>query len=380
MAIRIPAADVGAVYRRYREEFDDAVHRVLEGGHYILGEEVAAFEGEFAAALGASYAVALASGTDAVDLALRAVGVRPGDLIATVSHTAVATVAAIGRSGAVPVLVDIDPARYTMAPDALAEALERSPAPVAVVPVHLYGHPADMDRIRDLSASVGALVVEDAAQAYGASVGGRTVGTLGAAGAFSFYPTKNLGAFGDAGAVATDDAGVDTRLREIRQYGWRQRYVSEVDGVNSRMDELQAAILRVRLRHLAAETAHRRALAARYDEALASHSDIVAPPGAGGPGGTAPVYHQYVVAVPRGTRDAVQSRLRDQGIGTAVHYPVPVHLQPAYEHLASPGRLPATEEACLRVLSLPMGIHLTEDDATEVATSLCRAVDAARNP
>ena len=264
---QIPFLDLTAAYRRLQAEIDAALGRVAAGGRYILGDEVAAFESEFAAYLGLDHAVGVASGTDAVMLALRACGVGPGDEVITVSHTAVATVAAIELCGATPRLVDIDAATFTMAPAAFAAAL--TPRTKAMIVVHLYGNPADMDAIIPIARAHGLAVIEDCAQAHGARYRGRLVGALGDVAAFSFYPTKNLAALGDGGAVATNRPEIADRLRQLRQYGWRERYISEIPGTNSRLDELQAAVLRVRLRRLDEENDARRRLAAAYTQALA---------------------------------------------------------------------------------------------------------------
>ena len=363
MTIAIPLVDLKAAYRRLQAEIDAAVARVLAGGWYILGPEVSAFETEFAAWLGVGHVVGVASGTDAVLLALRALGVGPGDEVITVAHTAVATVAAIELAGATPRFVDIDPITYTLDPAQLAAAV--TPRTRAIVPVHLYGTPADMDAVLSVARAHGLLVVEDCAQAHGARTQGRMAGTLGDAAAFSFYPTKNLGALGDGGAVATNRPEVAERLRLLRQYGWRERYVSDVAGTNSRLDELQAAILRVRLGHLEAENAARRRLAARYDAALAG-LPIALPPAR--PDDCA-VYHLYVIRT--AARDALAEHLRARGIGTGVHYPVPVHRQPAYAHLGyGPGSLPATEAAAAGVLSLPMYPDLPEVAVAVVAAAM----------
>ena len=361
----IPLVDLKAAYHRLQAEIDAAVARVLAGGWYILGPEVSAFEAEFAAYLGVEHAVGVASGTDAVLLALRALGVGPGDEVITVAHTAVATVAAIELAGATPCFVDIDPVTYTLDPARLAAAVTSRTR--AIIPVHLYGAPADVDAVLTVARAHHLLVIEDCAQAHGARYRGQRVGTLGDAAAFSFYPTKNLGALGDGGAVASNRPEVAERLRLLRQYGWRERYVSDVAGYNSRLDELQAAILRVRLRHLDAENAARRRLAARYDAALAG-LPIALP--AARPDDT-PVYHLYVIRA--AARDALAEHLRGCGIGTGVHYPVPVHRQPGYAHLGyGPGRLPATEAAAEQVLSLPMYPDLTEAAADAVAVAIRR--------
>lgn len=393
----IPLVDLTAAYRRLQPEIDAAVARVLAGGWYILGPEVAAFEAEFAAYLGARHAVGVASGTDALLLALRACGVGPGDEVITVSHTAVATVAAIELCGAAPVLVDIDPATYTLDPAGLATAITSRTR--AVVPVHLYGRPADMEAISTVARAHGLLVIEDCAQAHGATTGGRKVGTLGDAAAFSFYPTKNLGALGDGGAVVTNRPEVAEQVRLLRQYGWRERYISDMPGLNSRLDELQAAILRVRLRHLDEENAARRRLAKLYDAALIgtlpdrrppttaeeTAADNRPPTFVGQATDTGHVYHLYVIevsgqrsavggraiGVASSARDALRERLAARGIGTGVHYPVPVHLQPAYAHLGlGPGSLWHTEAAARSVLSLPLYPDMPEATVTRVAEAV----------
>ncbi|MBN8905957.1 MAG: DegT/DnrJ/EryC1/StrS family aminotransferase, partial [Rhodospirillales bacterium] len=350
----IPAANPGAGYRALKAEIDAAVARTLESGWYILGQEGKAFEQEFAAWLGAGHAVGCGNGTDALALALRGLGIGPGMAVVTGSHTAVATVAAIEMAGAVPVLIDIDPLHYTMDPVELAEVLAHPPSglpPIhAAIPVHLYGQAADMEAILAVCARHGVAVIEDCSQAHGASLNGKKLGTLGAIGTFSLYPTKNLGALGDGGVLATDDAELAARIGALRQYGWRTHYVSDAVGVNSRLDELQAAILRVKLRHLDAGNARRQAIAAHYDAALSDNA--MAPP-ARRPGGTH-VFHQYVVRVAE--REAAQARLRNEGIGTGIHYPVPVHRQPAYRDRVAlgPARCRASEAAASEVLSLPI--------------------------
>jgi len=373
MTNAIPLVDLKSAYARLRAEIDAATARVLAGGWYILGPEVSAFEAEFAAYLGAGHAVGVASGTDAVLLALRALGVGPGDEVITVAHTAVATVAAIALAGATPCFVDIDTATYTLDPGRLEAAI--TPRTRAIVPVHLYGAPADMQPILAIAQAHGLLVIEDCAQAHGATTDGGRVGTLGDAAAFSFYPTKNLGALGDGGAVVTKRPEVAERLRLLRQYGWRERYVSDIEGYNSRLDELQAAILRVRLRHLDAENAARRRLAAQYDAALA---DLPLALPAAWPEERA-VYHLYVVAADE--RDALAAYLAAQGIGTGVHYPVPIHCQPAYAHFGyGPGSLPATEAAAARVLSLPMYPDLPAAAVDQVAAAIRSYFKAASRP
>jgi dTDP-4-amino-4,6-dideoxygalactose transaminase len=362
----ILSANPGAGYQRLKAELDAAVARVLQSGWYILGRENEAFEQEFAHYLGAAHALGVANGTDAVELALRAAGIGPGDLVVTVAHTAVATVAAIERIGARPYLVDISPATYTLNPAALQGAVA-GPAKGAraVVPVHLYGHPADMDAILKIAHENKLTVVEDCAQAHGAFYRGRRTGTIGQLSAFSFYPTKNLGALGDGGAVATHDPALAERVRLLRQYGWRERYVSEIPGLNSRLDEMQAAILRVKLAHLDAANARRRQIAAHYSQGLAG-LPLRLPTTAAG---CEHVFHQYTIETDQ--RDALQQTLHKAGIGSAVLYPVPIHLQPAYRgRLQGADRLPCTEAAAGRILSLPMYPELED----EQIASVCRTI------
>ena len=368
--VSIPQANPGAGYRALKAEIDAAGARALGSGWYILGAEGRGFEAEFAAWLGLAHAVGCGNGTDALALALRGLGIGPGCAVATVSHTAVATVAAIEMAGAVPVLIDIDPAHYTMDPAELAAVLAHPPAglpPVrAVIPVHLYGQAADLGAILPLCARHGAALVEDCAQAHGATLNGRKLGTLGDVACFSFYPTKNLGALGDGGIIASNDAALAERLAALRQYGWHQHYISDEVGVNSRLDELQAAILRAKLPHLDAQNARRGAIAARYDAALASTS--IAPP-VRRPGATH-VFHQYVLRL--ADRAAVQAALRAHGVGTGVHYPVPVHLQPAYRGRVTlgPAACRATERAAAEVLSLPMYPELSEAEVAQVCAAI----------
>jgi dTDP-4-amino-4,6-dideoxygalactose transaminase len=360
--MKIAPADPHANYLAHRGEIDTAIARVLNAGRYILGPEVESFEREFAAYLGVAHVVGVANGTDALAIALRACGIGPGDQIATVSHTAVATVAAIELMGAIPVLVDIDPATFTIDCDALEKLDVR-----AILPVHLYGHPADMPRIIDLAELAqrrGVKVIEDCAQSHGASIDGRNTGAWGDAAAFSFYPTKNLGAIGDGGAVATNDPHVADRARSLREYGWKERYVSESPGMNSRLDELQAAILRVKLRHLDRANARRREIADAYSSALAG-TDLVLPT-------TQPravhAWHQYVIRSSQ--RDRLREALRQHGIGTLIHYPVPVHMQPAYRGRLNHGPLPESERAAEEVLSLPIYPELGSDATNAVAAAL----------
>jgi dTDP-4-amino-4,6-dideoxygalactose transaminase len=363
----IPQADPRAGYLAQRRAIDAAIARVLAGGRYILGEEVSAFERAFADYIGVGHGIGVASGTDALVLALKAIGVGPEDHVVTVSHTAVATVAAIELAGARPLLVDIDPVHFTLDPAALAPVLAAPPGRIAaVIPVHLYGQPADLDAILALARRHGARVIEDCAQSHGARVGGARTGSFGDLAAFSFYPTKNLGALGDGGMVVTADRDLAERVRALREYGWRERYVSDIAGANSRLDELQAAVLRVKLARLEHDNARRAALAAAYDRGLAGS-------GLGLPArraGASHVFHQYVIRAQ--DRDGLRERLLARGVGSTIHYPVPVHLQPAYRgRLAvGPGGLGESERAARAVLSLPLYPELADEAVAAVVAAL----------
>jgi len=364
----IPQTDPRAGYLEERAAIDAAIARVLASGQYILGREVEAFEAEFAAWLGIGHAVGVGSGTDALELALRACGIGQGnktaDLVFTVSHTAVATVAAIERAGAIPVLVDIEPGGFTMDPAALEAALSDPPPgrPAAIIPVHLYGEPADLAPIMNLARRHGLRVIEDCAQSHGAVYRGAPAGSFGDIACFSFYPTKNLGALGDAGMTATGDPDLAVALKEIREYGWRDRYVSARIGINTRLDPLQAGILGARLPRLDGDNARRVAIAERYDQGLAG-LPLDLPRRRAGCGH---VFHQYVIRSRK--RDGLREHLRAAQIGSGIHYPVPVHLQPAYQgRLAEyPAGLPQTTRVMREILSLPIYPQLAPDAANRV--------------
>lgn len=371
----IPQVDPRAGYLEDKDRIDSSVLRVLESGQYIMGPEVEAFESDFATYIGVRHGIAVGNGTEALQLALASVGVGPGDLVLTVSHTAVATVAAIRACGAEPVWVDVAPSRFVMdveALDAVAGTLRNGPDAArlkAVVAVHLYGDMIDPAALQTVCRRHGLRLVEDCAQAHGAAWQGCRAGSFGDASAFSFYPTKNLGALGDGGIVCTNDSRTAESARLLRQYGWRQRYVSDVEGFNSRLDPVQAAILRVGLPRLDERNARRAAVAAIYDRGIAAVNGVATP--VAGPGVTH-VYHQYVVRT--GARDALAAWLRTHEIGTAIHYPVPVHLQPAYQ-----GRfkqigpsLSNTETLAGEILSLPMYPQLGEDRAARVVEAIAR--------
>lgn len=344
----------------HRAAIDAAIQRVLDAGRYVLGPEVAAFEREMAAYLECGHAVGLSSGTDALQLALRAWQIGPGDEVITVSQTAVATVAAIQLSGARPVLVDVDPSTMTMEPERLRRAITSRTR--AIVPVHLYGHPADLSTLLPIARAHGLKVLEDCAQAPGARHHGRRVGSWGDAAALSFYPTKNLGALGDGGLLATQDAELADTVRALREYGWRERYVSHLAGTNSRLDELQAAVLRIKLPHLDAENERRRAHAERYQRLLGDtplRLPVARPH-------DEHVFHLYVVRCrDRSERDALRQALLDRDVQTIVHYPLAVHQQPAYQSLG--GSLTITEQLVGQILSLPLYPELEATDLDAVA-------------
>lgn len=354
-----------AEYLAHRTQIDAAVSRVLASGHYILGPEVEAFETEFADEIGARHCIGVANGTDALSLSLRACGVGTGDTVLTVSHTAVATIAAIELTGAKALLVDIDPRSFTLDPEKLEATLRTHPGVKALVLVHLYGHPADPICV-EIARRYGLRVIEDCAQSHGAKFAGRSTGTWADIAAFSFYPTKNLGAIGDGGAVLTNDAVLAEKVRTLRQYGWKQRYISDESGMNSRLDEIQAAILRVKLPHLRCGNKRRREIAALYTNGLAQtcftpppvHSQVEH------------AFHQYVIRTPH--RDRFLSNLNTRNTPVAVHYPQPVHTQPAYAGRIAigAGGMTETERARDEILSLPIHPHLSEDAARHVITAL----------
>jgi len=347
----VPFHDLRQRFDRAPAEFRTTVERVLAGGRYVLGPELEAFEREFAEYLGGGHTVGVASGTDAIELALRGAGIGPGDEVITVAHTAVATACGIERAGARPVFVDIRSDDFTIDPRKVPAAVNHRTR--AVVAVHLYGQPARLKELKTVTDRIGLLLVEDCAQAHGARYGGLPVGAVGHIAAFSFYPTKNLGAFGDAGAVFTGDAAIAEKVRRLRNYGQVERF-HHVDpgGFNSRLDEIQAALLRVALRRLDADNAERQRLADRYLGRLRVPSLPCPRPD------TEHAYHLFVVRHPH--REWFRDGLRRRGVETLVHYPVPIHLQPAYAHLAGrPGDLPDTERAAREVVSLPLYPGLT---------------------
>ena len=365
--IRIPYLDLKAQYQSIKPEIDAAIARVLESCQFVLGSEVADFEREFATYCGAAECIALNSGTSALHLALLAAGVGPGDEVITVPFTFVASVAAILYTGARPVLVDIDPRTFTMDPTAIEAAISRRTK--AILPVHLYGQPADMDPIMEVARRHGLVVIEDAAQAHGAKYKGRPVGSIGDMACFSFYPGKNLGAYGEGGAVTTSNLEYARTVRMLRDWGQDRKYHHVVRGFNYRMEGFQGAILRVKLRHLESWTDARRAVANLYNERL-TNSGVETPtemPWA------RHVYHVYTVRSE--DRDSLHEALLVEGIQTGIHYPVPAHLQPAYADLAyGRGAFPRSEEAATKVLSLPLYPELSSQAVAEVARAVKTAV------
>ena len=359
--MNVPFVDLCRQYDAIKEEIDEAISGVVRGGQFILGPNVAAFESEMAAYCCASHAVGVGSGTDALRIALEALDIGPGAEVITTPFTFVATAEAISRMGAVPVLADIDPMTYALDPAAVARKI--TPRTRAVVVVHLYGQPADMAPVMELAQRHRLWVVEDAAQAVGAEYRGRRVGTIGHVGCFSFYPTKNLGAYGDGGLITTNDDAIAAAVRMLRQHGSRAKYVHERHGWCSRLDEIQAAVLRVKLRHLDDWTSRRRALAQEYRELLGS-LPLALPRDLEGARG---VYHLFTIR--SSERDVLAKHLEESGIGTAVHYPTPLHLQPLYRDEYRED-FPESERASRDVLSLPLFPELTPEELGAVAGAI----------
>jgi dTDP-4-amino-4,6-dideoxygalactose transaminase len=358
----IICANPSAQFQSYQGEIEDAVLRVLRSNRYILGPEVDALESEFAAYIGTTHAIGVANGTDALELALRALELKPGDEVITVSHTAVATVAAIEAAGAVPVLVDVDPLFFTLNPEQLPEVLSQRTR--AVIAVHIYGQPADLDAIAAFCQQHKLILIEDCSQAHGAKWQGKRLGSIGHIGCFSCYPTKNLGAIGDAGLVTTNDDKLAHNIRILREYGWQARYISDIPGRNSRLDEVQAAILRIKLRHLDDDNQKRRHLATEYTRMLGA--GMQAPITRDG---VEHVFHLYVVLTAH--RDALMAHLKTNDILAGIHYPTPVHLQPAYQgRVRTAVSMVVTEQLSTGVLSLPIYPELPLEDLKRVANAV----------
>lgn len=355
----IPFLDLGAAYRELQPQIDPAVARVLASGHYILGPEVDAFEAEYAAYCETTHCIGLANGLDALHLALRAMDVGPGDEVIVPSNTYIATWLAVSQCGATPVPVEPDARTYNIDPSLIEAAI--TPRAKVILPVHLYGQAADMDPILAIARKHGLRVLEDGAQAHGARYKGKRIGGHGDVVTWSFYPGKNLGALGDGGAVTTNDPELADRIRVLRNYGSRVKYVNEVQGYNSRLDPLQAAVLRVKLAHLDAWNARRAAVAAAYLQGLGG-SALLLPHV---PDWAAPAWHLFVVRHPQ--RDALQQRLSEAGVGTLIHYPIPPHRQVAYADAGfAPDAFPIASRMADEVLSLPMGPQLQMDDVARV--------------
>ncbi len=364
----IPVLDLAPGIDSLWTELNDAIQEVLRSGQFIMGPAVRDFEADFAAYLGVRHAVGLNSGTDALVIALRALGIGPGDEVITTAFTFFATAEAISILGAIPVFVDVDPVTFNL--DASQIKAHITPRTRAILPVHLYGHAAAMDPILEIAAAHNLPVLEDVAQAFGGSYHGRKLGTLGKVSAFSFFPTKNLGAFGDAGLLATDDDALAEQARMLRAHGGKKKYANEILGYNSRLDTLQAAILRVKLPYVDSWNEARRLAARRYTELLSGMPDIIPPQEMPG---ICHVYHQYTIRILNGRRDAVQQRLKQNGIDTMIYYPTPVHQLPVYA--ASQTRLPVTEQLAGEVLSLPIWPELDEAAQAHIITCLQAALD-----
>lgn len=363
----VPFLDVKATYLELRSELDEAWQRVMESGHYVLGPELQAFEEEFASYCGTAHCVGVGNGMDGLELVLRAWEIGSGDEVIVPANTYIASWLAVSATGAVPVPVEPDAATSNIDPGRIADAI--TPRTKAIMPVHLYGQCAEMDGVNEVAARLRMKVVEDAAQAHGAALAGRRAGSLGDAGVFSFYPTKNLGAVGDGGAVTTDDPALADRLRLLRNYGSPARGVNDLRGRNSRLDEIQAALLRVRLRHLDDFNARRAATAMRYMEEMSDIDELRLPSVAVG---SDPAWHQFVVHHPE--RDALQAGLSEAGVATLVFYPTPPHLSRAYADCGiGEGGLPIAEELARTTLALPIGPHVTPSGQSQVIRAV-RAV------
>jgi len=364
----IPVANPKASYMAHKQELDRIIDEVMQSGWYIFGKKVKLFEENFADYLGVSYCVGVANGTDAIQLALRAIGIKSGEKVITVSHTSVATVSGIDWIGAIPILVDIDPQTYTIDPQRVQETLKNDVHKQikAIIAVHLYGHPSDMEALMYIANRYHVALVEDCAQAHGAMANGKKTGSFGECGAFSFYPTKNLGAFGDGGAIVTSNSEIADKLRFLQQYGWRERYISEEAGYNSRLDELQAAILDCKLNWLDEGNLRRQEIARQYNEGLKS-LPIQLPIERSG---CRHVYHQYVIRCEH--RDSIGKYLKSQGIQTSILYPMPIHLQPGYRDrvMIGHGGMEVTESIVNEILCLPIFPELSTNDVKIILNSI----------
>jgi len=353
--MNIPFVDLRKQYAPFKDEILSGISKVLDGMQLFLGENVQQLEKEFAQFCGAVHGIGVSDGTSALQIILRAMDIGPGDEVITVSHTFIATAEAIVLAGAKPVFVDIDPSTYLM--DVSQIEAKITPRTKAILPVHLYGQTVDMDPLLEIASRHGLRVIEDACQAHGAEYKGRKAGTLGDAAGFSFYYSKNLGGYGEGGFISTNDADLAAKMRKVRDHGSGVRYHHDLIGVNGRLDEIQAVVLRAKLPHLASWNEKRREHARLYNELLKGTSAVIPTENSG----NTPVYHLYVIRTPK--RDELQAFLKDQGVFTGIHYPIPVHLQKAMEFLGyKPGDLPVTEQAVTEILSLPMYAELSDDE------------------
>ncbi|MEM2995378.1 MAG: DegT/DnrJ/EryC1/StrS family aminotransferase [Candidatus Bathyarchaeia archaeon] len=359
----IPFVDLKREYLEIKGEINEAIQRVIEKGTFILGEEVEKFEEEFSSYIGVKYGVSVNSGSDALFLTLKALGISKGDEVITVSHTFIATADAITRNEAIPVFVDINPETYCIDAEKIEEKITKNTK--AILPVHIYGHPADMDPILEVAQAHDLYVIEDACQAHGAEYKGRKAGSIGDAGCFSFYPIKNLGAYGDGGIIVTNNEELATKLRVLRNHGQQQKYHHNLVGVNSRLDEIQAAILRVKLKHLDEWNSRRRENAKLYNELLVD-TEITTP----AEKNAKHAYHLYVIRCKE--RDKLQQHLLKNEVQTLMHYPIPVHKQRAYSNFSLSYNLPVTEKICKEILSLPMFPQLTKREVEHVATAIIK--------
>jgi dTDP-4-amino-4,6-dideoxygalactose transaminase len=360
--LMIQCANPKAQYLSYREEIDLAIKRVLDSGWYVLGEEVREFEKEFAQFNIVSHAIGVGSGTDALHIALRALEIGAGDEVITTAHTAVATASAIDLAGAKPIFVDIEPDFFTIDPDLIEDAI--TPKTKAIIPVHIYGQPCNMDAIMDIANKNNLKVIEDSAQAHGAEYKGKRVGSIGDIGCFSFYPTKNLGAIGDGGALVTNSDQLAEKIKLIREYGWEERHISSKEGWNSRLDELQAAILRVKLKNLDKDNNLRQQHAKIYNDLLKDFP-IELPKTRSN---SSHVFHLFVIKIEQ--RNKLRDYLQNNGVNTTIQYPVPVHQQTYFQYLCSEKSLPATEQVAKNILSLPMYPELEENEIHKVSNIL----------
>lgn len=350
---RIPFLDIKPQYKELQQEFDEAYMRVMDSGWYILGREVEAFEQEFAAYIGAKHCIGVGNGLEALQLILMGYGIGPGDEVIVPANTYIASWLAVSYTGAIPVPVEPDPTTYNINPVKIPQAITRRTK--AIMPVHLYGQPVEMEQIWEIAKQNDLAIIEDAAQAHGGWYKDRMTGNLGSAAGFSFYPTKNLGAFGDAGAVVTNDGELADKIRVLRNYGSREKYYNEIKGHNSRLDPLQAAFLRIKLKHLDKWNKRRRLIAEHYVENLCRLPAIGLP---AVPPGVIPVWHLFAITHP--ARERLREYLAANGISTLIHYPVPPHLSPAYSELGfQAGAFPITEKIADTVLSIPIGPHLS---------------------